>query len=398
MVNNPHLTKRLTIILAIATGLSVANIYYNQPLLKLMAAGFRSHAQLIYASPSATQMGYAAGLFFLVPLGDLLNRRTLILWQTAALAVSLAIFSTASSAAIVIAGSILVGITSTVAQQIIPLAAELSRPEQRGQVIGTVMSGLLAGILLARTLSGFIGQYFGWRAVYTTGVVIAIALGLMLFRSLPNQPQTPTSSYRDLLLSMGRLAKAYPALRWSVMRQGALFAAFSAFWTTLALFLAGPPYHWSSDAAGLYGILGLSGVLVAPQAGRLADKRGPSALIFAGGLIVLVGFGVFMAFSTSAVGIGIGVVVMDAGVQMAMIANQSVIFALEPHSRNRINTIYMSGMFLWGAVGSAIASIIWRQSGWTGVTLLGVILALLSLGSHLASRRHQGEPPTRRPA
>jgi predicted MFS family arabinose efflux permease len=376
----------LKAVLAIAAGLSVANIYYNQTLVGVMSQEFNHNLRMIHLMPAATQLGYALGLLLLVPLGDAMKRRELILWQTGALIVSLGITALAPSAFILLLASIFVGAAATVAQQIIPLAAEMAQPHERGKVVGTVMSGLLAGILLARTVSGFVGAYLGWRGMYVIGALIAVLLGIMLFIGLPGQDQQKRLSYPELMLSIVRLTAAYPALRWSVMRQGALFAAFSAFWTILALFLYGPPYHMGSDFAGLFGIIGLVGVLVAPIAGRIADTRGHRRVIVVGEILVLAGFAIFMFYPTL-VGLGGGIVLMDGGVQMAMVANQSVIFALNQEARNRSNTIYMTGMFLWGAVGSVAASIAWDIQGWFGVSSLGLILGFVSLCCHLLGER-----------
>ena len=362
MREGQRISGGLKAVLAIAAGLSVANIYYNQTLIGVMSQEFNHNLRMIHLMPAATQLGYALGLLLLVPLGDAMKRRELILWQTGALIVSLGITALAPSAFILLLASIFVGAAATVAQQIIPLAAEMAQPHERGKVVGTVMSGLLAGILLARTVSGFVGAYLGWRGMYVIGALIAVLLGIMLFIGLPGQHQQKRLSYPELMLSIVRLTAAYPALRWSVMRQGALFAAFSAFWTILALFLYGPPYHMGSDFAGLFGIIGLVGVLVAPIAGRIADTRGHSRVIVVGEILVLAGFAIFMFYPTL-VGLGCGIVLMDGGVQMAMVANQSVIFALNQEARNRLNTIYMTGMFLWGAVGSVAASIAWDIQG-----------------------------------
>lgn len=389
MEANHRLTRGLTFILAIAAGLSVANIYYNQSLLGIISERFAANPGAVHFMPSATQLGYAAGLLLLVPLGDLGNRRRVILWQTVSLAISLAVLALASSPAMLLIGSVLTGITSTVAQQIIPLAADLAPPDQRGRVVGTVMSGLLAGILLARTLSGFLGQIWSWQGVYVVGALMTVALGVVLYATLPSQHHTRPSRYSELLASLGHLTLRHASLRWSVMRQGGLFGVFSAFWSILALYLAGPPYHLGSEAAGLFGILGLGGVVAAPLAGRLADARGPNRLITLGGLLVLAGVIVFMMLPTY-LGIGIGTIVMDTGVQVSMVANQNIIFALDPNARNRINTIYMTGMFLWGAIGSALASIAWAVGQWEGVMVLSLAMGVMSLASHWRSQ-HSGK-------
>jgi predicted MFS family arabinose efflux permease len=387
MGNRDRITLRLTLVLAIATGLSVANIYYNQPLLGVIAKSFGiDSSSSVNFLPAATQLGYALGLVLLVPLGDSFDRRGLILWQTMGLVLSLAAAAFASSPLQLILASIAVGVTATIAQQIIPLAAELAPLEERGRVVGTVMSGLLTGILLARTLSGFVGKYFSWRDMYFLGVIVAVTIGVMLFISLPRRRPENRLSYKHLMLSLVKLIRTYPQLRRAVITQGSLFASFSAFWATLALLLQSPPYYLGSDVAGLFGILGLAGIFAAPLAGRIADKRGPNGIIGLGSLLVLTGFILFAVFPTIP-GLSFGIILLDVGVQMAMVSNQSIIFALEPGARNRINTVYMTGMFLSGAIGSAAGSAAWNTKGWTGVTSLGLVLAAVSCLAHLLNRR-----------
>lgn len=382
----PHqLTRTLTVVMALAAGVSVANIYYNQPMLGLMLDEFGGdgHVRLV---PAATQLGYALGLLLLVPMGDSLDRRRLIIAQTVVLIAAALAAALAPTVGVLLAASLVIGAMATIAQQIIPLAAEMAPADSRGRVVGTVMSGLLAGILLARTISGAVGAYFEWRTMFAIGAVVAAATGVMLFLALPRRPPEQRHAYLALLLSLGDLARGQPALRRAMLIQGAMFSCFSVFWTTLALLLQGPPFRMGSDVAGLFGIIGVAGVVMAPVAGRLADKRGPHGIIGAGIALVLASFAVFAAFPT-VTGLAVGVVLLDTGVQMSMISNQSIIFGLVPSARNRINTIYMTGMFVAGAAGSAAASIAWTRFGWPGVCALGAAIALAGLAVHLSKRK-----------
>ncbi|WP_088830131.1 MFS transporter [Paenibacillus tyrfis] len=369
--------RGLTLFLAAAAGFSNANIYYNQPLLGHMAHSYGEGANSLSFIPAATQLGFALGLVLLVPLGDTLDRRKLILWQTAGLVLALVAAALAPSPLLLMVASVVVGASATIAQHIIPLAAELAPPEGRGRMVGTVMGGLLAGVLLARTLSGLVGEHFGWRAMYFLGAGIAVAIGAMLAVKLPRFKPEKTYSYKRLMLSLVQLIRSYPQLRRAVVAQGALFAGFSAFWATLSLLLQGPPYHLGSDVAGLFGIIGLAGILAAPLAGRIADKRGPGSTRGLGALLTLAGFVLFAVYPTIP-GLGLGAALMDAGVQTAMVSHQSVIFALEPGARSRINTVYMTGLFLFGAFGSAAGSAAWNLAGWPGVASLGLVLAAAS--------------------
>ena len=367
----------LTLSLAIAAGLSVANIYYNQPMLGLMEHEFGRSSGVSYL-PSVTQLGYALGLLLLVPLGDTCDRRWLILRQALALMVALAIAAVAPNVATLGLASIAIGMAATIAQQIIPLAAELAPPEKRGQVVGKVMSGLLAGILLARTLSGFVGEYAGWRVMFGVGLVLVIGMALMLFATLPPRPPTQRHGYAELMRSLWDLFCQQPALRRAMLVQALLFASFGAFWNILALFLEGPKFHLGSDVAGLFGVLGIAGIIAAPRAGRAADKRGPHGIIRLGAGLVLLAF-VFFGALPNLIGIALGVILLDAGVQMALVANQSIIFALNPAARSRINTVFMTGMFIGGGLGSAAASWLWKLSGWSAVALLGGLCAVSAL-------------------
>ena len=380
-----RMTPRLTAVMAVAAGLSVANIYYSQPMLGLMQAEFGMVRSVSFV-PSATQLGYALGLILLVPLGDTLDRRRLILWQVAGLILALAATALAPTPLILVFASIAVGMGATIAQQIIPFAAELAPAATRGHVVGMVMSGLLAGILLARTVSGFVGEYANWRVMFGAGAGVVLLMGVMLAVSLPRCQATVQHRYRELLFSLVQLFRSQPSLRRAVLIQGSLFASFSAFWSILALQLQGAPYHLGSDAAGLFGIVGLVGILIAPRAGRIADTRGPHGMIGLSAALVLAAFVVFAVFHSLA-GLGVGVILLDAGVQMAMVSNQTVIFALDPSARNRINTVFMTGMFLTGALGSAAATIAWHTLGWDGVCGLGGLFAALALMAHQLGQR-----------
>jgi len=248
------------------------------------------------------------------------------------------------------------------------------------------MSGLLIGILLARTVSGFVAEYFGWRAVYGASVVATIALAVLVAMRLPRSKPTSTLPYGRLLASMWHLVVESPALREASMTGGALFAAFSIFWSVLTLLLAGEPFHLGPQAAGLFGIVGAAGALAAPLAGKSADKRGPRAVVSLCIVLVAVSFVVFALSGRSLVGLVIGVIVLDIGVQAAQISNQSRIYALKPEARSRVNTVYMVVYFIGGAVGSAVASLAWHAFGWVGVCMAGLAATGLAGLSHSRSR------------
>lgn len=374
-----HETSRLRLLaMAAASGIAVANIYYNQPMLGLIETDF-AHQPMTSLIPTATQLGYALGLFLLLPLGDLVQRRRLIVMQFVVLAVALVGAALAPSALLLVVTSFLVGASATVAQQIVPFAASLARPEKRGATIGTVMAGVLSGILLSRTLSGFVGEHAGWREMFWLGVPLALVAAVLMQIALPKHRPALKLPYTAAIRSLFHIWMREPQLRISTMVQAALFGAFTAFWTILALYLEGPSFGLGADVAGLFGIVGAVGIFAAPLAGRMADRRGPHLVIRLGAVLTIVAWALF-GLSASLVALVIGVIVLDFGVQSAMVSNQHVIYALDGEARSRLNTIYMTGMFLGGALGSALATAAWSYDGWIGVSLLGIALGCIALG------------------
>lgn len=363
--------------MAAAVGLTVANIYYSQPMLGLMEREVTGVA--VTYVPTVTQLGYAAGLVLLVPLGDLLERKRLIVLQCLALPFALALVALAPTGPTILAASLLVGLLACVVQQIVPLAATLAPPDRRGVVVGIVMAGLLCGILLSRTVAGFVAGTFGWRAMFWLAAPMALVTAGMMALMLPrSRPEPEGMSYGGLLASLWGLWREFPALRLAAFTQCCQFGVFSVFWTILALRLQEPQFGLGPEAAGLFGVLGAVGVLAAPVAGRLADRGGPQrVIVFASGL-TLVSWLVFALWQSIA-GLIVGVLALDVAVQLSQISNQSVIYALRPEARSRINTVYMAMMFLAGAASSGAATAIWHQWGWAGVSMLGVGISVVGL-------------------
>ena len=376
--------RGLLLLLATIAGVAVANIYYNQPLLDNFRKSFPASASWVGVVPAVTQLGYAAGMLLLAPLGDRFDRRALILLQTAGMCIALVVAAAAPALPVLVAASLAIGVLATIAQQAVPFAAELAPPSQRGHAVGTVMSGLLLGILLARTAAGFVAEYFGWRAVFAVSVLALLALAVVIVLRLPKSKPTSTLSYGKLLVSMWHLVVEHRALREASLTGAALFAGFSIFWSVLALLLAGPPFHLGPQAAGLFGIVGAAGALAAPLAGKFADRRGPRAIITLSIVLVAISFVVFGFSAKSIAGLVIGVIVLDVGVQAAQISNQSRIYALKPDARSRVNTVYMVAYFIGGALGSAVGAAVWPVFGWVGVSVAGLVFAGLAAWNHLA--------------
>ncbi len=359
--------------MAVGSGLAVANLYYAQPLLADMGRHVGTTDRRMGLVAMLSQVGYAVGLLLFVPLGDRLERRSFILVMLGAVTVALLGVAAAPNFAWLAAASLAVGVTTITPQLLVPFAAHLAGPEERGRVVGTVMSGLLIGILAARTVSGLVGEYLGWRAMYAIAAAVTVALTLALRGLLPrSQSEVSGISYLGLLRSIGGLLRDEPVLRQSCLFGAMSFGAFSAFWTTLAFHLAGPPFGYPSGVVGLFGLVGIVGALAAPLAGRFADRRSPRWTIGAGLACVLLSYAIFYGLGGTPWGLVAGVILLDLGAQSAHISNQSRIFAIRPEARSRMNTAYMVAAFVGGAAGSYVGTWGWGLAGWGGVCLVGL--------------------------
>jgi predicted MFS family arabinose efflux permease len=359
----------------------VANLYYAQPLLDVIARDLGVSSGAAGLLVTASQIGYAAGLVLLVPLGDLLNRRRMVSRMLVVAAVGLGAAAAAPSFAVLAAAIAVVGVTSVVAQVLVPLAGSLAGDHERGKVVGDVMSGLLIGILLARTASGLIAEAGGWRSVYVIAALLMLVLAAVLARALPPTPPVTDLPYPQLLRSVGALVRDEPLLRRRMVYGAAGMASFSVLWTAIAFLLSGDPYNYGEGTIGLFGLAGLVGAGAAQGAGRLADRGHAHAATGAFLVSILVAWGLIALGSSSLAALIAGVVLLDLGIQGQHILNQSTIYTLRADARSRVTTAYMANNFFWGALGSAGASLAWSAGGWGAVSALGAAVAVLALAA-----------------
>ena len=381
-----RLDSRIVAVLAVACGLSVGNLYYIQPILPDIAAGLRVPAGAVGGVAALGQVGYGLGLLLLVPLGDTRSRRQLILRALGGVIVGLVAVAVAPGLAWLAAAMLALGVVNVVPQMIVPFAAALAGPAERGRVVGTVMSGLLIGILLARTVSGFVTAAFGWRAVYWMAAALMVALAATLWRLLPRDAPRPGLPYPALLRSLWGLLRAEPALREAAWLGALSFGAFNVFWITLALFLAGPAHHYGSATVGRFGLGGVAGALGASGAGRLADRIDPRRTTGAALALMLIAFALFGPAGTRLWALIAGIVLLDLGAQVTHISNQTRIYSLHAAARNRYNTVYMVAYFIGGAGGSALGLWGWAQAGWAGVCGIGLALVAAALAVYARAR------------
>lgn len=374
-----HLSRALILLMATATGLAVASNYYAQPLLHSIAQHFGLTTATAGSIVIAAQLSYGAGLLLLAPLGDLFEQRRLIVSMIAIATVGLLISAFAPSLMWLLIGTTLTGLFSVVAQVLVPMAAGLSDPSERGRVVGTLMSGLLLGILLARTAAGFMATLGDWRSIYLLAAALMALSAIALARALPERHQHAGLKYPALIGSVFRLFVDEPVLRLRSLLGLLSFCLFALFWTPLAYLLAAEPYHYSDAVIGLFGLAGAAGALAANWAGRLAD-RGKGSLGTTMGLLALVLAWVPLAFAqVSLAALLIGVLVLDLAVQLVHVSNQNAVIALRPEARNRLNAGYITCYFIGGALGSLLGTQLFQAHGWNGIVVAGLVIGGVAL-------------------
>ncbi|MBB3999316.1 MFS transporter [Aureimonas pseudogalii] len=373
------ISRAATILMAVAAGALAGNLYYAQPVVALIGDDLGLPPALESTIVTASQLGYAIGLVLLVPLGDVVENRRLMLGTMGAAILGLVALALAPTAAILFAATLGVGIASAAAQMIVPLAASFAPPETRGRVVGNIMTGLLGGILLARPLSSFLAGLVGWRGVFVLSAVLVAGLALAGLRLFPRRMPAGRVGYGALIASLGRLFVREPVLRRRALYHAALFAAFGIFWTGAPIVLLHAPFSLSPQAVALFTLSGVLGVFAAPVAGRLADRglsrigtMGAISLVAGAMALAFLGAGSLAAFVVAGI-------LLDLGVQANLVIGQREIFQLDESIRNRLNAVYMTTFFLGGALGSALTSPVLEWAGWRGVAAMGCAFPLAAL-------------------
>ncbi|MFJ3320534.1 MFS transporter [Curtobacterium sp. NPDC086286] len=381
------MTPARTLLFAVAGGAAVGNLYWAQPLLDDIASSLGTSAAVAGLLVTLTQVGYALGILLVVPLGDVLDRRRLIPGVLVASAVALLFAAVAPSFAVLLVALALVGLTTVAGQLLIPLAGDLADPSSRGRVVGTIASGVLTGILVSRTVSGVVADAFGWRAIYVVAAVAALLFAVLLRRAIPELDRRDRVRYPTLIASVFRAVAAHRAVRVTLVISSAMFAVFTMFWTALTFLLSAEPFGYSTSAIGLVGLAGLAGAVAAQRVGRLHDRGVSVPVTGAAIAVVLVSLVVAGLGARSIVVVLVAVVLLDVGVQATNVLNQTRLFAIDPAARSRLNTAFVTANFIGGAIGSALASVLWNAGGWTAVTVGGAVLVGFALTVWAVHRR-----------
>src|SRR5215831_11484177 len=383
------MSRRVVWLLALTTGCVVANIYYIQPLLADIAREFGLSVSQIGIVAMLAQVGTGLGMLFFVPLGDKYERRGLISALLVAEALACALADTASNVIWLSVACFFVGAMAATVHVVVPLAAHLAPPKERGRIVGTVLSGLLIGVLLARTFSGVVGAQFGWRTVYWFAAALMLALAITIRLSLqPSRPQI-SMKWTALMKSNGSLVREHGTVREAAVLACLLFMTFSALWTTLVFLLRTPPYHYGTTAAGVFGLLGASSASAAPIVGRMSDRHGPERSILVAIIATLFGYVVLLVAGRNLAGLIVGIALIDVGVQSGHVANQSRIYGLAPEARSRVNTFYMVAFFIGGALGSYVGPVGFQKGGWVGFCAIPIAALVFALGYFMRAERNR---------
>ncbi|WP_375425898.1 MFS transporter [uncultured Friedmanniella sp.] len=383
----PRMTRALTFLFAVAGGAAVGNLYWSQPLLDTIATDLHASTAAAGWLVTATQLGYAAGILLVVPLGDVTNRRRLLLVMMLCAVAALLLCALAPTMGLLLAAITLLGLTTVGGQILTPLAGDLADDGSRGQVVGTVASGILTGILVSRTLSGLVAEVAGWRAIYVLAAVVDVVLAALLYRAVPPLSPKTKLAYPRLIASVGAVVVRERTVRWTLVLAGISFGVFTMFWTSLTFLLSGPPFSYPVSVIGLFGLVGLAGAIAAQRAGRLHDRGWSLPATGIGWALALLAFLLALVGGRSVVLIVLAILVLDVAIQGVNILNQTRIFAVSAEARSRLNTAFVTNNFIGGAVGSAAATVLWSVGGWTAVTTAGAGLSVVALVVWAIARR-----------
>ncbi|TYQ25374.1 MFS transporter [Pseudanabaena sp. UWO310] len=373
--------RHLILLLSIVSGLAISNVYYNQPLLAQMGRNLQVSDHQIGVVPAVTQVGYSIGLLLLVPLGDRLERRKLIVTVLSLLVFAIIGVATSPNLTTLTIASLALGCLSIVAQLIIPMVAQISSPLDRGKTLGLLMSGLSVSLVFARTISGFIGETFGWRSIYWLSAGLIVTLAITVRSKLPIVPPASQLSYVKLMGSILQLIREQPILREASLNIALIFGSFNVFWSTMIFFLESS-YHYDGKVAGLFGLVGIVGALVTPLIGRLADEHTPRKILSYAIALALTAFTILAIAGTYLSGLIIGVLFLFLGMHASFILNQIRIYSLVPNAESRLNTVYMVTNYTGGAIGSFLGAVGWSLWQWHGVCAIAITLISLAAIIH----------------
>ncbi|WP_205752737.1 MFS transporter [Cryptosporangium phraense] len=373
------ISRGLTLLFAIAGGAAVGNLYWAQPLLDFIADDLHASTAVAGWLVTATQVGYASGILLIVPLGDVLDRRRLVPVMLLCAAVALTACALAPSFGTLLVAITALGVTTVAGQILTPLAGDLADDAHRGRVVGTVVSGLLVGILISRTISGLVASVAGWRAIFGVAAVVAVVLAALLYRSIPTLPPKTQLPYPALIKSVFTAIARERTVRWTLALGSTGFACFTMFWTSLTFLLSAPPYEYPVSVIGLFGLAGLAGALAAQRAGWLHDRGLGIAAMGVTWTVTLVSFVVAGVGRNSVVLVLVAVVLLDVAIQGGNILNQTRMLSVSDELRSRLNTVFVTGNFIGGAIGSAAAAVLWNAGGWTAICVAGVTASVFAL-------------------
>ena len=379
LIENEGIPGYLLLILAIISGLAVANLYYNQPLLNDICRDLKVSEFTANLIPMVTQIGYACGLLFIIPLGDLYNRRNIIVVNFSLLSLSMVSIALSGNIGLVLASSLITGICSVMPQIFIPIASQFSKPEHKSKNVGVLVSGLLTGILGSRVISGIVGEYWGWRTMYYIAAVIMFVCIFVVIRVIPDMTVNYKGTYKELMQSLMKIFRQRPDIRLSSLRAGLCFGSFLCLWTCLAFKLSGAPLYAGNNVIGMMGLCGVAGALTASIVGRYVRILGVKRLNYIGCIIIIVAWGIMYFLQNTYTGFIVGIMLMDVGMQCVQLSNQTYVLTSVPNASNRVNTIFMTTYFVGGALGTFLAGSFWHYMQWAGVVIVGVSLTIVSL-------------------